>query len=222
MSQHVFAWVAGFGWTLMPYAPFRFEQVPGDPHSVRVYHYGAAGVKEAVLTASPDGSGVDYEISPETAQLDEVVEVIQGAAYEHWTGGAAHPYWRIETSVLTIRWPEGFVLDSTEGTSPPVFDLVGLDDARVWIQGPLPPDRLPPLERMAGPGQTTVGITAGSGGRVVELAYEHKGAPWRMFHGVVDRYPGYACLVSAQTPARWRAQVLAAVEEVAASLTPCP
>ena len=43
-----------------------------------------------------------------------------------------------------------------------------------------------------------------------------------MFHCVVDRYAGYACVVTAQTAERWRELVRAAVEEVAASLTPCP
>lgn len=43
MSEHVFAWVAGFGWTLMPYAPFRFERVSEQPKSIRVEHTSPLG-----------------------------------------------------------------------------------------------------------------------------------------------------------------------------------
>jgi hypothetical protein len=75
---------------------------------------------------------------------------------------------------------------------------------------------------MEGPGQTAKRISRGSGGPLVELRYVHEGTPWRMFHCVVERYPPYACVVTAQTPERWRELVRAAVEDVAVSLTPCP
>jgi hypothetical protein len=221
MSQHVFAWVAGFGWTLMPYAPFRFERVAGRPRSLAVERTSPSGTGRVVNTVSDDGRRVRSEPAHQTKTSVDVVEVIEGAAYPDWGHGAAHDHWRIETSVLSVRWPEGFALESVN-QPPPIFDLVGPDGARLWLQGPMPAERVPPLDRMEGPGQTTERISSSAGGPLVELRYLHDGGPWRMFHCVVDRYAAHACLVTAQTPERWRELIRSAVEEVAASLTPCP
>lgn len=221
MSQHVFAWVAGFGRTLMPYAPFRFERIEGRPRSIMVEHSGPAGIKQVVVAVSDDGRSVRVERARGTGETNEVVDVIEGAAFPHWDHGAAHDHWRIESTVLSVGWPLGFAVRSV-ADAPPAFELVGPDESLIWVQGPLPVDRLPPLDQMEGPGQTTVGIEQTAGGSLVELRYQHDGAPWRMFHCIVDRYASAACVVTAQTPAPWREAVRSAVEEVAASLTPCP
>src|SRR5262245_4357040 len=186
MSQHVFAWVAGFGWTLMPYAPFRFERVGGRPRSLSVEHSSSSGPGRIVITVSDDGRRVRSEPARQAGPPIHVVEVIEGAAYEHWDHGAAYDHWRIETSVLSVRWPEGFVVESV-AEPPPAFDLVGPDGARLWVQGPLDPERLPPLDRMEGPGQTTERVFRSTGGPLVELRYLHDGGAWHMYHCVVER-----------------------------------
>jgi hypothetical protein len=222
MSHHVFAWVAGFGWTLMPNAPFRFERVAGRPRSVSVEHFCASGAGRVVVTVSDDDRRVRSEPARQIGPPVDVVELIEGAAFEHWAHGAAYDHWRVETYPLSVSWPDGFAVDSVEQLPPPAFYLVGPDDARIWVQGPLPRERVPPLDRMEGLGQTTERIATGIGGPLVELRYVHDGGPWRMFHCVVERDPRWTCVVTAQTPERWREFVQAAVEEVAASLTPSP
>jgi hypothetical protein len=221
MNQHVFAWVAGFGWTFMPYAPFSFERVPGQPRSLTVVHATQSGNRQVIVTVADDGRHIDYQPGPGVSELRDVLDVIQGAANEGWTHGAAHDHWRIETSIFTVRWPEGFVLRSIS-QPPPVFDLVGAEEGRLWVQGPFPHERIPSPDRMEGPGQTTRQITHCAGGPLVELAYTYQNRAWRMFHCIVNRYPAYACVVTAQTPEEYRDQLATAVEEVATTLTPCP
>lgn len=220
---------------MMPHAPFRFERVPGRSRTARVRRHGPSGTLEATVTVLENGE-VEWELGPGTERLDQALDLLRGAAFGHWTTGASYDHWRVETSVFTISWPEGFAVESVP-SSPPPFDLVGPDDARIWIQGPIPEARLDPLDRMEGPGQRTERIMECAGGPLVELVYEHEGAPWRMFHCIVDRNPPrrrgvlsflrrepprYACVVSAQTPERGADRAREAVEEVAASLTPCP
>jgi hypothetical protein len=221
MSQHVFAWVAGFGWTLMPYAPFRFERVSGRPRSICVEHSSPSGVGRVVIGISDDGQKVRSEPAHKEGPRIEVVELIEGAAFPHWDHGAAYDHWRVETSLLSVSWPEGFAVRSV-ADAPPAFELVGPDAALIWVQGPFANEALPSLERMVGPGQTTERTFETAGGPMLELRYLHDGASWHMFHCVVDHYAGAACVVTGQTPVGWRELVRAAVEEVAASLTPCP
>jgi len=236
MSQHVFSWVAGFGWTLMPLAPFRFARVAGEPRSVRVRHDSPTGPHAATVTVRADGT-VEWRLALGTERLGEVLDLIEGAAYDHWTTAAAYDDWRIETYAYTICWPEGFALASIPADSPPVFDLIGPDDARIWVQGPVREAAVPPPGRMEGAGQRTERVWESAGGTLSELVYEHEGEAWRMFHCRVDRNPPrrsgfrlpflrepprYLCLVTAQTPERWAGLVRDAVVEAAASLAPCP
>lgn len=131
-----------------------------------------------------------------------------------------HDHWRIETSVFSVRWPEGFAIRSV-ADAPPVFELQGPDGALVWVQGPFGDVSVPPLEELAAPGQTIARTGVGPGGPVIELRYFHAGEPWQMSHCIVNRYPGAFCIVSGQATTKGGELVRAAVEEVAASLTPC-
>ena len=221
MAGHVFAWITGFGWTLMPYAPFRFERVLGRLRSVRVEHSDPSGIGRVVIDVSDDGRKVRSEPEHKDTPSIDVVDLIEGAAFPHWSHSAAFDHWRVETSVLSIRWPEGFAVRSVPDTPPP-FELVGPDSALIWVQGPFPSVALPPLEQMVGPGQTAEQSVATAGEPMVELRYLHDGAHWRMFHCVVDRFAGAVCVVTGQAPMRQREFVRAAVEEVASSLTPSP
>ena len=55
MSGHVWSWIAGYGWTVMPYAPFRFERVGGHPRAVRVQRFSVDGAREAPVTIGETG-----------------------------------------------------------------------------------------------------------------------------------------------------------------------
>jgi hypothetical protein len=221
MSEHVFAWVAGFGWTLMPYAPFRFERVSEQPKSIRVEHTSPLGTRRVVIVVAEDGQTVRSEPAHQDGPRLAVVELIEGAAYSNWDHAAAFDHWRVETSVLSVRWPEGFAVRSV-AHAPPAFELVGPEAALIWVQGPFANGSLPPLEQMVGPGQTIERTVATAGGPLIELRYIHDGTAWHMFHCIVSRYAGADCVVTGQTPASGRDMVRAAVIEVAASLTPNP
>jgi hypothetical protein len=86
--------------------------------------------------------------------------------------GGAEGGWRIENSVYSVRWPEGFQVVSTQEF--PGFELLGPDQEYVSFQGPALNAALPRVQDAAGPGQTVVD----SGDDWVELAYEHEGAAW--------------------------------------------
>ena len=221
MSEHVFAWVAGFGWTLMPYAPFRFERISEQLRSIRVEHTSPLCTRRVVIVVSEDGQTVRSEPAHQDGPRLAVVELIEGAAYSNWDHAAAFDHWRVETSVLSVRWPEGFAVRSV-AHAPPGFELVGPAGALIWVQGPFATGSLPPLEEMVAPGQTIERTHSAAGGPLIELRYLHDGTVWHMFHCVVTRIAGADCVVTGQTPASGRDVVYAAVEEVAASLMPSP
>lgn len=134
MRQHVFARLSGFRYTLLPLAPFRFEQLSNSPRSITAWHFAASGTRQA--TVSLDGDPPAIELADGTARLDEVLGLLEGPDLDHW---------RIETTVFSIRWPEGFAFQSSPEATPPGFDLHGPEGTLLYLQGPLPPSRLPAL-----------------------------------------------------------------------------
>jgi len=223
----------------MPRAPFHIERVAGRPRSLRVLHYAPEGVRGVTVTVPADGAEPEYELEPGTTGPEAVMDVISGAAYQHWDTGAAYDHWRVESSVLTFRWPAGLALASLPGLQPPPFELIGPEESRLWIQGPLPEYNVPSLDGFEGPGQVTDRTGECAGGPLVELTYALEGVPWRMFHCIVDRNPPrrrgvlslldwwrepprYLCIVTAQTPELHAEAIRQAVEEVAVTLTPAP
>jgi hypothetical protein len=206
MAPHVYARLSGFGWTLLPLAPFWFERVPGRPRSVLARHESPAGPRQA--TVSLDGVRPAAELVPGTTDLAEVLDLLEGPGLDRW---------RVETTVFTCLWPEGFALASASSPGPP-FDLHGPGESLVFVQGPLAVARLPPLAGVAG--QTVRRQGRSSLGDWVELEYQHGGLPWRQTHRVVEDGQGYALVVSAQSPEAWAGLTDAAAEEVASSLAP--
>lgn len=246
MSSHVFAWAEGFGWTVMPArAPFVIERLPDPPRALRVVcGTDADDRSEATVVISDDGDQWNATPEPLTAVVSDTFDVLEGSAHSG-PQGATREEWRIASSLLTMRWPEGFTLQSLPGSTPPVFELVGPEESRLWLQGPLPGSKLPRIQEMLAPGQTLLRVSRLDPGPMVEAAYSHEGSAWRMLHCVV-RWPGAApeegnpvfnrvkrllpgrkppeevhvLLVSAQTPREHVDLLRAAVEEVAASITP--
>ena len=150
----------------MPHAPFRFERMDGEPSVLRVIRFTPHGAREARIAIH--AGEAEWELGEGTARLEDVADLFRGTAYAHWTAGAAHDHWRVETSVLTVRWPDGFALASTP-SAPPPFDLEGEGGMRIWIQGPLPEKAVPPPQRMGAPEQQVVEIVETPGGPLVEL-----------------------------------------------------
>lgn len=220
MGQHVFAWVAGHGWTLMPFAPFRFERVASRPKSILIERELPSGVQRVVVAIMDDGTAMLTDPDGGVTDRFDVVELIEGAAFPFWDHGAKHDHWRIETSLLSVSWPMGFAMSSVADV-PPVFELKGPDGAMIWIQGPFGDSTVPTLEQLVAAGQTTERTWDSSGGPMIELRYFHDGELWQMNHCIVSRFPGAFCVVSGQALTRGGELVRAAVEEVAASLTPC-
>jgi hypothetical protein len=207
MAPHVYARVTGFGWTLLPHAPFRFERVPGRPRSVVAFHSAAGMSRTAALTC--EGARPAVDLGEATNDLGEVLDLLPGLALDHW---------RVETTVFTARWPEGFAVESS--AKPPGFFLRAPEGALIHIQGPLPRARLPALTAMVGPGQKVRRHGHAPSWSWVELEYAHEGAPWKQTHRVLDSGTDYTCVVTAQCPQQLSALVEAAADEVAGSLAP--
>lgn len=194
MSQHVLARVSGFGWTVLPYAPFQCE-CPGSAQIVVMHDSRQARIDVA------SGKPI-LELAPGTEAVHEVADLLRGPEGDHW---------RIETSVFTIRWPTGFALWSS--AQAPGFDLLGPDQTMIYLQGPILAARLPALADMHAPEQAAVAI----GENWIELGYEHEGRAWRQRH-IVAALDEYRLVVTGQGPEEHFDAVSSAVQEVAESV----
>lgn len=87
MSQHVFARVSGFGWTLLPLAPFRYERLQERPPAVLAVHENC----RATLTFG--GGDPAAELGEGTLALDDVLDLPGGPGWDHW---------RVETTDLGV------------------------------------------------------------------------------------------------------------------------
>lgn len=200
MSQHVYARLSGFGWTVLPLAPFRFERVPHQPKVILVEHQSAEGPRRAKLDFERGLPAV--KLADGTDRLEDILELLEGPDVDHW---------KIETSVYSVRWPEGFVIRST--AEPPGFDLAGPSGTLIFLQGPFDRQNLPPLAEMVGPEQSIYRL----GTNWIELAYEYEGEHWRQTHRVVD-YGSDAVVVTSQAPESWDVLVSSVADRVAESL----
>ena len=200
-SGHVLARVIGFGCTVLPRAPYRLAQRAEGGVALEIRH----GEREVVLLLRQGARS--FTLGPGVTEVGQVVDVSDGPAHDHW---------RIETSVFSARWPDGFVLASSpDGSS--MFDLFGPDDALMFLQGPFALERLPPLERLAAPGQAMVGIGVTSGVPFVELSYTHDGTPWRQWHHRIE-HATTAVVLTTQVPLAHASAAHAASELLIGSL----
>lgn len=191
MSQHVLARISGFGWTVLPYAPFQCEQVA---ERVLLVQHESKRARVSFESGRPEVE--------DGASIHDVADLIRGPNHDHW---------RIETTVFTIRWPTGFALWSS--AQAPGFDLLGPHDTMIYLQGPVLAARVPEPEEMIGAGQTVLGHDRDW----VELAYDHDGVAWRQKHRVAE-LEDYRVLVTAQGPAERFGPADAAAQEMALSL----
>jgi len=216
MARTILAWVSGYGRVLIPLAPYRLEQVPGDRRSLLVKHSGVWGTRAVLVTIPPEGGEVIRRVGL-TLVTRGVVDVIPAAERPDLVTGPSDSDWRIECELFSVRWPELFALESSEAFPPP-FDLVGPGDSRLWVQGPVRESERPTLEELATPDQQLVSTTTLGGRVLVELGYELDGEPWRMFHVIVDRGDGWTFFVSGQGLACHRDDVWMALRELVSDM----
>jgi hypothetical protein len=121
------------------------------------------------------------------AKTEEVIQVSEGPGLNQWM---------IDTPAFHALWPEGLDLRSPLA-SKTRFDLLGPDDAIVFVQGPLPNRNL--LDEMADDGQKEIGRgKTPSGHEWIELGYGVEGAQWRQRHYTRFVSRSMAFIVTAQ------------------------
>jgi len=185
---HVFARLAGHGMVLMPHWPYRFERHPETPDVVRV------------VRGTDDGPLWTVVRPGEPVEPNDAVDVAEGPA---------HPHWEIQTSVVELRWPAGFAVESPrDGADQTPFYLHGPGEATIFPQGPLPRERFADLASLVAPGQRLLHHDA----RGVELGYDHEGEPWWQLHRLLPYGDDQVLVLTAQSLRTHAEQTRAAVE----------
>lgn len=216
MAGNVLAWVSGYGRRLIPLTPYRCEQLPEDSRSLLVQHTGVWGTRSIVVTLPAEGTATIRRVGG-TLITRGVVDVLTPVQRPDLTFPSADDGWRIECDLFSVRWPRQFALESSP-VFPPPFDLVGPDESRLWIQGPVKAADCPTLEELATPDQTLLGTRTLAGRTAVELGYDLDGQPWRMVHVIVERGDGWTFFASGQGPAAQHELVLSALDDLVADI----
>lgn len=216
MAGNVLAWIAGYGRRLIPLTPYRCEQVPDDPRSLLIQHTGVWGTRSIVVTVPVDGAATIRRVGG-TIIARGVVDVQTPEQRPDLNFGPPDENWRIECELFSVRWPRQFALESSP-VFPPPFDLVGPEESRLWIQGPLKAADCPTLDELATPDQTRLGTRPLSGRTAVELGYDLDGQPWRMVHVIVERGDGWTFFASGQGPESQRDLVLSALDDLVSDM----
>lgn len=188
-GSHVFVRLSGNGVRLLPYWPYRISR---DGEAVKVACWAAEDVKEVIV----DG-----------ASVDGIVDVGKGPPGD----------WRIETTVFSCAWPEGFTIESpTDPGNAIRFYLFGPGEEMIFPQGPASTSRQP--AQWAAPGQRLTSVTSVGTIQVVSLSYRHNGVPWRQSHWLIPWANGRTLIVTAQSPTSQAERTKAAAYLVATSV----
>jgi hypothetical protein len=190
--------------------------LPEDSRSLLVQHTGVWGTRSIVVTLPAEGTATIRRVGG-TLITRGVVDVLTPAQRPDLTFPSADDGWRIECELFSVRWPRQFALESSP-VFPPPFDLVGPDESRLWIQGPVKAADCPTLEELATPDQTRLGTRTLAGRTAVELGYDLDGQPWRMVHVIVERGDGWTFFASGQGPAAQHDLVLSALDDLVADI----
>ncbi len=194
--MHVLARLQGFGATVLPKAPYRFERVPdGPPSRLRILHGEQADVVD-IAEALP-------------GPVTELADIDRGDPAERW---------HIETSICSCAWPEGFALQSDPEYPP--FLLIGPEGAMIWLAGPLDRARTTPIEKLATSDQTVRAVGQADGRERIDLEYTFEGERWWQRRYVIPWGEGRAIVISAQARSTTELLTAAAIDLVEATLAP--
>jgi len=170
--------VCGYGFSLAPPPDtvFRWARNSNPPAIMAAARKSSnAPFKQVQITFADSGPRV--LLREGVAKAEEVIQLSEGPKTSQWV---------IETPVFHAIWPEGFDLRYPLA-SKTRFDLLGADDTLIFVQDPVPNEKL--LDGMAAEGQAETGRgKTPSGQEWIELGYEVGGAQWRQRH--------YACPIS--------------------------
>jgi len=197
-THHVYAWVSGYGLTVIPHGPYRMRFGSYGDNVLEIEH----GSLYARITA--EGGGYTSQIADGTASLYDVV---------HIESGPEDTRWMIETTPYRCLLPADYWLCST-GNDISLFNLVGPHEALIFFQSP---KRMPPVAELVGEGQTVEDMELDGEVGWIELSYTHDGVPHRQRHTVLRRRPGNLAL-TVQAPADHFDDARRTMETVAGSL----
>lgn len=180
--------VCGYGLSLAPPpdATFRWARNPNPPAIIAAARKPSnAPFKYVQVTLANPGPRISLREG--VAKAEEVIQISDGPVTSQWT---------IETPAFHAIWPAGFDLRSPLA-SKTHFDLVGVDDTLLFVQGPVPGERL--LDGMAAEGQTETGRgKTPAGHEWIELGYEVGGTQWRQRHYARRISPSMSFVITAQ------------------------
>lgn len=220
MAQHVFAWLAGYGQVVMPWAPYRLERLPGNDRAVLCTRTGVWGSSRVIVEVPAGGGPLTIRRLGWSPFRQYVVELLPGKARPHLPSPPAQG-WQLQCELFVTAWPEGFAMRSVDSFPPP-FDLEGPRDSYLWIQGPVTASELPPLAEMKTDEQEVVGLLEGSRGPIAEFRYEFDGEPHLMFQSVIPYVDDQALVVTGQCQPEERELTLRGVRQLADNLQACP
>jgi hypothetical protein len=130
--------------------------------------------------------------------------------------------WRIETDTCSIAWPAGFALANDPDELSP-FLLHGPGDALLWIAGPLPRDKVLPVEKLVTEDQRVRAIADAGDDVRIDVDYivddGDEPEPWWQ-RRYVRVTPQGAFVLSAQAHARDEDVVRAAIDEIERTFAP--
>jgi len=124
--------------------------------------------------------------------------------------------WALRTAEYEIAWPRGWTLRAGGPPWPWELALAGSSDDLIYLRGPVPPSRIPPPHKAAGPGMTLAGQGADPW-EWFELAYEVDGVPFRQRSYVLPVDDDAAYLLTAQAAETAYSQMVEAGDLVVAS-----
>jgi len=206
--------VTGHGYSLAPPADkiYRWARNATPPAIIGAARKAQeAAFKQVQITFADAGPRVLLRDGAST--VEEVIQVSEGPSASH----LGTNQWTIETPAFRAVWPEGLDLRSPLA-SRTHFDLLGPDDAMVFVQGPVANNDL--LDEMAVEGQKEIGRGKTRGGHEwIDLQYRAGGAQWRQRHTVCAISRGRAFVVTAQSLEAHAKQIFQASDELTDSLT---
>ena len=177
---HVLARLNGFGVTLIPNWPYSFEREGHGSDVVHATRWTPSGPAQATIDP---GNRVES---------NDVVDVADGFDI---------PYWLIETSIFSVRWPAGFTVNSPHdaGDDTP-FYLQGPGEAIIFTQGPMPKARLSDPNALVAPGQSVLARRSDDNGVAgVELSYLHDDEQWWQAHWMMPCQANHVVVITAQS-----------------------